>query len=84
MITIVIADDEKLIRTGLKIILQENLDIPLEILEAKNGKEALDLCNEKKPDLLITDIRMPYKIEGLPCENDKPCLDVVITQCGEL
>lgn len=59
MITIVIADDEKLIRTGLKIILQENLDIPLEILEAKNGKEALDLCNEKKPDLLITDIRMP-------------------------
>ena len=30
MVTIVIADDEKLIRTGLKIILQENLDIPLE------------------------------------------------------
>ena len=59
MVTIVIADDEKLIRTGLKIILQENLDIPLEILEAKNGKEAFDLCNEKNPDLLITDIRMP-------------------------
>lgn len=59
MVTIVIADDEKIIRTGLKIILQENLDIPLEILEAKNGKEALDLCNQKNPDLLITDIRMP-------------------------
>lgn len=25
-----------------------------------------------------------YKIENLPCENDKPCLDVVISQCGEL
>ena len=30
MITIVLADDEKLIRAGLKKILQENIDIPLE------------------------------------------------------
>ncbi len=38
MITIVLADDEKLIRAGLKKILQENIDIPLEIIEAKNGE----------------------------------------------
>ena len=59
MITIVLADDEKLIRAGLKKILLENIDIPLEIIEAKNGQEALDLCCEKHPALLITDIRMP-------------------------
>ena len=59
MITIVLADDEKLIRAGLKKILEENLDIPLEIIEAKNGEEALELCFQKRPALLITDIRMP-------------------------
>ena len=59
MITIVLADDEKLIRAGLKKILQENVDIPLEIIEAKNGEEALELCKTKKPEILITDIRMP-------------------------
>ena len=59
MITIVLADDEKLIRAGLKKILTESIDIPLEILEAKNGEEALELCTQKKPEILITDIRMP-------------------------
>ena len=47
MITIVLADDEKLIRAGLKKILLENIDIPLEIIEAKNGEEALELCKNK-------------------------------------
>ena len=49
MITIVLADDEKLIRAGLKKILTEALAIPIEILEAKNGQEAYELCCQKKP-----------------------------------
>lgn len=59
MITIVIADDEKLIRAGISKILKDSINIPLEILEAKNGKEALELCVKEQPDVLITDIRMP-------------------------
>ena len=59
MVTIVIADDEKLIRAGLKKILTAALDIPLKILEAKNGGEAFALCETQEPELLITDIRMP-------------------------
>ena len=59
MITVVLADDEKLIRAGLKKILLDSIDIPLEIIEAKNGQEALELCQEKQPEILITDIRMP-------------------------
>ena len=59
MITIVLADDEKLIRAGLKKILLDSINIPLEIIEAKNGEEALAFCREKKPEILITDIRMP-------------------------
>lgn len=59
MITIVISDDEKLIRAGIKKILTENIQIPLNIVEAKQGNEALELCKSLKPDVLITDIRMP-------------------------
>lgn len=59
MITIVIADDEKLIRAGIAKILRDSIDVPLEILEAKNGKEALELCQKEQPNVLITDIRMP-------------------------
>lgn len=59
MITIVIADDEKLIRAGIAKILKDSINVPLEILEAKNGKEALELCIKEQPNVLITDIRMP-------------------------
>lgn len=59
MISILIADDEKLIRSGMAKILRDSLKIPLEIIEAKNGKEALELCNKEHPNILITDISMP-------------------------
>jgi len=59
MITVVICDDEKLIRAGIKKILSENIQIPLNIIEAKNGTEALEFCKTQNPEVLITDIRMP-------------------------
>lgn len=59
MITIVIADDEKLIRAGISKILRDSISVPLEIFEAKNGKEALEFCQKEQPNVLITDIRMP-------------------------
>ena len=74
MITIVLADDEKLIRAGLKKILQENVDIPLEIIEAKNGQEALELCQNKRPEILITDIRMPI-MDGVELMNNISSMD---------
>ena len=83
MITIVLSDDEKLIRAGLKKILLDSIDIPLEIIEAKNGAEALELCREKKPEILITDIRMPV-MDGVELmkeissmENNKPAIIVL-------
>lgn len=84
MITIILADDEKLIRAGLKKILMDSLDIPIEIIEAKNGEEALNLCREKKPEILITDIRMPV-MDGVELmkniatmeENQKPAIIVL-------
>jgi two-component system response regulator YesN len=85
MISIVLADDEKLIRAGLKKILTESLEIPLEIIEAKNGQEALEFCQKNHPALLITDIRMPVmdgvelmkNIAAMPSENDRPAIIVL-------
>ena len=59
MITIVIADDEKLIRAGIAKIIRDSIKVPLEIIEAKNGRDALEIIIKEQPNVLITDIRMP-------------------------
>lgn len=59
MRTILIADDERIERSGVRRLLQrENLE--MEILEATNGKEALQMVREHKPDILLSDIKMPF------------------------
>lgn len=64
MNTILIAEDEKFIRMGLKTMTQRS-GIPVgEILEARDGEEALALLQRHAVDLLITDIRMP-KMDGI-------------------
>ncbi|AAK80881.1 DNA-binding NarL/FixJ family response regulator [Clostridium acetobutylicum] len=57
-INVVIADDEKLIRDGLKIILNANDEINV-IGVAENGIEAAEICKREKVDVVLTDIRMP-------------------------
>jgi len=56
--TVVIADDHDLIRDGIRSILSKYKSIQV-VGEARNGKEAIDLFQELKPDLLILDISMP-------------------------
>lgn len=64
MNTVLIAEDEKYIRLGLKTMTLRS-GIPVgEILEARDGEEALTLLKEHAVDLLITDIRMP-KMDGI-------------------
>ena len=57
-IKIVIVDDEKLIREGLKIILETYEDIQVLDLAA-DGQEAINQVRENIPDLVLMDIRMP-------------------------
>ncbi len=57
-IKIILADDHKIVREGLKNLLSSEWDIEI-IGEAENGREALSLVNEKKPDIIIMDIGMP-------------------------
>ncbi|HHD2752973.1 TPA: response regulator [Clostridium perfringens] len=58
MVSIMVADDEQLERSVLIAILKKNVRVK-EIIEAKNGKEALALNREHNPDLIIMDIKMP-------------------------
>ena len=82
MITIVVADDEKVIRAGLKKMLIDSIAVSLNIIEARNGKEALSICEEKHPDILITDIRMPIMdgvelMKALSTKDIKPKIIVL-------
>lgn len=61
---ILIVDDEKLIRKGIRTILERNFDDLGEIREASSGKEALDVIFSEKIDILILDIRLP-QIDGI-------------------
>lgn len=59
MISIMIVDDEPFIREGLKVVINWEEHGFQIAAEASNGKEALDILDEKEIDLVIADIRMP-------------------------
>lgn len=64
MYRLLIVDDEPLVQVGVKSMLNWNkLDIEV-IGTASNGRVALDIIEEKHPDIVITDIKMPV-IDGL-------------------
>jgi response regulator NasT len=54
---ILVADDESIIRMGLKKMLQE---MGHEVVTAVNGREAIRMAQSQQPDLAILDIKMPY------------------------
>ena len=58
MITIVLADDHRIVRQGLRALLaaEENFEV---IGEADEGREALDLVRRLNPDVLVLDLMMP-------------------------
>ncbi|MEO8396762.1 MAG: response regulator transcription factor, partial [Chloroflexota bacterium] len=57
-IRIVIVDDHAMLRTGLAVFLKSYADLEL-VGEATNGKEALAVCAEKQPDVVLMDLMMP-------------------------
>jgi DNA-binding NarL/FixJ family response regulator len=62
-IRIVIADDEDLVRHGLRVMLEAEPDIEV-IGEAVNGRQAVDLVRRRRPDVAVLDIRMP-ELDGI-------------------
>ncbi len=83
-IRVIIADDQNLIRTGLTMILDAQPDIEV-IGEAADGREAVALARELRPDVCLFDIRMP-DTDGIEATRqlagpgvDDPMAIVIIT-----
>ena len=62
-IRVVVADDQALVRSGLRTILEAQGDIQV-VGEAGDGDEAVRLCDSLKPNVALLDIRMP-RMDGL-------------------
>ncbi|MGW4213024.1 response regulator transcription factor [Lentzea sp. NPDC004789] len=63
MIRVVLADDEPVVRFGVKAVLATAGDVDV-VAEAENGSEAVELVAAHRPDVAVLDIRMP-RLDGL-------------------
>ena len=83
-IRVLLADDQEIIRTGLRMILNAQPEIEV-VGEAANGREAVALARDLRPDVCLFDIRMP-ELDGIEATRqlagpdvDHPMAVVVIT-----
>lgn len=63
VIRVVLADDERMVRTALRVILDAEPDLEV-IGEASTGAEAVPVVRELRPDVVLMDVRMP-EIDGI-------------------
>ncbi len=82
-VRVVIADDQQLVRTGLRMILSAEDEITV-VGEAGDGAEAVEVCRRERPDVVLMDVRMPG-VDGidatrmLTVEADAPRVLVLTT-----
>ncbi|MFD7314834.1 response regulator [Streptomyces sp. NPDC059883] len=86
MIRVLIADDETLMRAGIRLILENADDIEV-VAEASDGREAVAACRERTIDVALLDIQMPGR-DGIAAAEEiariSPATHVVmLTAFGE-
>ncbi|MEV4895579.1 response regulator [Nonomuraea sp. NPDC059023] len=62
-ITVVVADDQELVRSGFALIVDSQPDMSV-VAEAANGREAVEAVRAHAPDVALLDIRMP-ELDGI-------------------
>ena len=63
MIRVLIADDQPLVRSGFRMVIEERPDLEL-VGEASDGAQAIELARELDPDVILMDVRMP-NVDGV-------------------
>ncbi len=63
MIRVVVADDQPLVRLGLRVLLEAEDGVTL-VGEAADGREALAVVRRERPDVVLMDVRMPV-LDGI-------------------
>jgi DNA-binding NarL/FixJ family response regulator len=63
MVSVLLADDDELTRTGLRLIIESDPDLTV-VGEAADGQEAIHLTRALRPEVVVMDIRMPG-VDGL-------------------
>ncbi len=87
-ISVLMADDQEMVRSGFAMILGSQLDIKV-IAQCADGVETIEAARRLKPDVIVVDIRMP-KLDGLAVtralagpETSTPMNVVVVTTFGD-
>lgn len=62
-VRVLLADDQTLVRSGFRLMLDQQPDIDV-CAEARDGREAVRLAQEQRPDVVLMDIRMPV-LDGI-------------------
>ena len=75
-IRVMLVDDHNVVRSGLATFLRAYDDLEL-VAEAKNGLEAIKLCREKKPDVILMDLMMP-EMDGIAATR------AILADCPEI
>jgi len=80
MIRVALVDDQQLIRQGIQILLELEMDMQV-VGQASNGREAITLVEKFQPDVVLMDIRMP-ELDGVAATrilHDRfPAIGVII------